>query len=162
MILDTGCGHFPHGDVNIDLFIDETEHRIKDKKNKAYEKLNIKNIPNFIHASSEYLPFKDNSFEEVFASNVIEHIQNPFLMFKEMHRVTKNIIYIVCPCRFKGQENIMHIHNFDKTWFIEASKKLKMNIDFIRYSDFKYFPHYLLPIARIPVGLEVQLSKKRG
>lgn len=42
-----------------------------------------------IHASGEYLPFPDNSFDLITCSEVLEHIRNPERALREMRRVLK-------------------------------------------------------------------------
>ncbi len=42
-----------------------------------------------ISASAEKLPFKDNSFDFIYSTNVLEHVQNPRLVIEESIRVLK-------------------------------------------------------------------------
>lgn len=42
-----------------------------------------------ISASAEKLPFSDNSFDFIYSTNVLEHVQNPGLVIKESVRVLK-------------------------------------------------------------------------
>ena len=64
-ILDVGCGHNPKGDVNIDLNHKATSHRSPNQTHIDDYDLNVKAIPNFIVASSEYLPFLDSVNESI-------------------------------------------------------------------------------------------------
>lgn len=41
-------------------------------------------------ASAEYLPFRNNVFDSVFCMNVIEHSDNPLMVFSETNRVSAN------------------------------------------------------------------------
>jgi len=52
-----------------------------------------------VHDLEKPLPFEDNYFEEVFASHVLEHINNFMGLMEELYRVCKNgaIIKIICP-----------------------------------------------------------------
>jgi len=43
-----------------------------------------------------HLPFKDESFNAVFSSHTIEHVQNPLLMLREMCRVANEKIVVRC------------------------------------------------------------------
>ncbi len=36
------------------------------------------------------LPFEDNRFEEIYASHLIEHLNNPLFLMQELHRISKN------------------------------------------------------------------------
>jgi len=82
--LDAGCGsgHFVQVFRNvIGLDIDIRKLR--------YLKL-VKRIRNpFVLGSAEYLPFKDEIFEQVMCSEVIEHIPESDKIFKEFCRVLK-------------------------------------------------------------------------
>lgn len=35
------------------------------------------------------LPFEDNSFDEIFASHLLEHIKNPLPLMQELHRIAR-------------------------------------------------------------------------
>ena len=39
-----------------------------------------------------HLPFKDKSFENVYASHVLEHLDNPICAIKEMIRVSRKTV----------------------------------------------------------------------
>lgn len=74
IMLDVGCGGSAQGDVNVDVYIPQP-------------------IPkNFILASAELLPFKDNSFDIVRSAYVIEHNLLPTEMIKEHFRVSSQMV----------------------------------------------------------------------
>ena len=50
-------------------------------------------------ASVYELPFEDNSFDVVFSSNLLHHLNDPKMALEEMKRVSRNIIIIVEPNR---------------------------------------------------------------
>jgi ubiquinone/menaquinone biosynthesis C-methylase UbiE len=80
-----------------------------------------------ITADSFHLPFNDNSFECVIASEIIEHVVDPSGFVKELFRVVKKggsliitipykekLIYYLCiHCNQKTPANA-HIHSFDE------------------------------------------------
>jgi len=85
-ILDIGCGAGDHlkklWGLGSLYGIDVTDSVLK-KAQKQNENIN------FIHAPAENLPFNDNFFDLVFSIEVVEHVQNPKKMFKEIQRVLK-------------------------------------------------------------------------
>lgn len=85
-LLNIGCGANATGDVNLDLYVEDTENH---RNSAEFLKLNVRAIQNFVRGDAQYLPFKDNAFEVVFSAQVIEHVKNPFLMLREMARVAK-------------------------------------------------------------------------
>lgn len=91
MMLDVGCGNNPRGDVNCDLYIRYSIHL---GKNKIIEP---KQIPNFVHCDAHFLPFKDNVFDIVHASHLLEHCKHPYLVLTEFKRVSKSKVYIKVP-----------------------------------------------------------------
>ena len=95
MKLDIGCGNFPTGDVNTDLFIEDIGHRTGTAKHLA-PSLAAQKIKNFVLCDAGALPFREDVFDEVYSSHTIEHVNDPSLMIKEMVRVSKDKISIVC------------------------------------------------------------------
>jgi SAM-dependent methyltransferase len=54
---------------------------------------------NLVQGTALSLPFKDNSFDIVFCSNLLHHIENPQDVIHEMKRVSTNYIVILEPNR---------------------------------------------------------------
>jgi len=46
-------------------------------------------FPAFVNGDAIKLPFKDNSFDFIFSSSLIEHLPKPYLLVKEARRVLK-------------------------------------------------------------------------
>ncbi|MGV9141456.1 MAG: class I SAM-dependent methyltransferase [Promethearchaeota archaeon] len=63
-------------------------------------------------------PFKDNTFDYIFSSNVLEHLDNPQKVLKELHRISKenSIIHFKVPYfRCEGAfADITHKHFFNR------------------------------------------------
>jgi ubiquinone/menaquinone biosynthesis C-methylase UbiE len=59
--------------------------------------MNPKGYSNFVKASAEHLPFRDNSFIEVYSSHLLEHLDNPDKALAEMKRVSKKTVRIILP-----------------------------------------------------------------
>lgn len=91
-VLDIGCGDIPHGSVNIDL--------LKEGSNRAHRAhdFNPRQIPNFVKADAAHLPFKDHSFDYVYCSHLLEHVQDIDLCLEEFGRVARRAIIIRVPC----------------------------------------------------------------
>lgn len=108
-VLDVGCGLKPCGDVNCDLFTNN---------------VNIQSVSNFVKCSAMNLPFTDQCFETVFSSHVIEHVPDPFLMFKELMRVSSKELLIRCPHKDGSGAHVPgHLSFFDFDWFLNEAKK---------------------------------------
>jgi ubiquinone/menaquinone biosynthesis C-methylase UbiE len=126
-ILDVGCGNgwvakefLPKGKQVYSLDISATNPA---KAKKLYPDKNHFGIT----ADSFQLPFSDNSFDCVIASEIIEHVVDPPEFIKELFRVVKNggrliittpykekLIYYLCiHCNHKTSANA-HIHSFDE------------------------------------------------
>lgn len=77
-VLDIGSGHNPHpnADVLADAYLDNRE-RADDA---------VMDRP-FVQADIENLPFEDNTFDFVNASQVVEHTENPYSAISELQRV---------------------------------------------------------------------------
>jgi len=126
-ILDVGCGkgwvseHFLPKGVKVHSLDVSTSNPAKAKE--LYPSEDHKGIA----ADSFRLPFVDDSFNVVIASEIIEHVVNPVEFVKELFRVVKKggnllvttpykekLIYYLCVhCNKKTPANA-HIHSFDE------------------------------------------------
>lgn len=157
MMLDVGCGNSPKGDVNVDLFTEATKHRSDNSP------LKTKKIPNFVKAHAEFLPFKNETFEVTFSSHVIEHVDNPFSMLREMARVTvkKGLVEIKCPHRFSTRRSGAskhHKHYFNITWFMKAAEKCGLTWMETKINC-RSFPHEFMPIFKLPNEISIVFRK---
>jgi hypothetical protein len=134
--LDVGCGSKPTGDVNVDFFVRGWNSQEGDQKRGGF--LNPKLIPNFVVADAEHLPFKDDVFEVVFSSHVIEHVAKPFLMYSEMRRVASRKVIVRCPHRQgSGAKRPFHFNYLDEGWFKLAVNRLgSQGLQFVRAYEF--------------------------
>ena len=125
--LDIGCAEKPIGSVNIDIIRHGGE--VYKEKQKKDALTNQHKIDNFVLADPEYLPFKDTCFNLVFSRHSIAHVNNPFLMLKEMNRVSKHKVIVRCPHRVgSGAKRSDHRYSFDEKWFETAAKKIGVSI----------------------------------
>ena len=82
-MLDVGSGHQPLKEAShlSDITIGKDEHRAGFKT--------VIDVRPFIVCSTEYLPFKKNSFHYVVSRHVLEHTDNPIKALNEMKRISK-------------------------------------------------------------------------
>jgi len=83
LVLEIGSGWNPS--LRSDVLI---EKYIFDKTERRYIAYVPKHRP-FIVGDGCYLPFVDNAFDYLICNHVIEHLNNPSLMFEEFKRITK-------------------------------------------------------------------------
>lgn len=82
-VLDVGSGHDPHPRANVivDKFVDDNTHRS--------DNIKVLRKQEFINADGENLPFKDNEFDYVICTHVLEHVSHPEKFIQELTRVGK-------------------------------------------------------------------------
>jgi len=104
--LNLGCGeHHKEGYVNLDwqpLTKPDVSH-------------NLNKFP---------YPFEDNSFDLVEAYHILEHLDKPFVVMKEMHRILKpgGKLRIKVPHFSRGFTHAEHVHGFDVTFPLYFNK----------------------------------------
>ncbi len=93
LCLDVACGAkpFPNASVLCDLNVSP----VPDRRMKT---LVTEGKP-FVLCDSRYLPFKDKAFDFATSYYLIEHMNDPWSLFKELKRVSKHG-YIQCPSWF--------------------------------------------------------------
>ncbi len=81
-VLDIGCGRspFPYATILVDRFLHPSRHR--------HEPL-IRGDKPLVLADVHHLPFADKSFDFVYCSHVLEHVDDPLLACAEIMRVGK-------------------------------------------------------------------------
>ena len=110
--LNLGCmGDYKKGWTNLDI----------DKSNN----------PDIVHDLSELpLPFPDNTFDYIYASHVLEHLDVDFFkLFKEFHRIMKSngVLEILVPhFSHLGSAGMDHKRQFNVREFYSFAKPLKL------------------------------------
>jgi SAM-dependent methyltransferase len=91
--LDIACGAkpFPEANVLCDL-------HVKPVPDRSMKNLVTQGKP-FILCNCYFLPFKDRAFDFVTSYYLIEHVTDPWSLFKELKRVSKHG-YVQCPSWF--------------------------------------------------------------
>ncbi|PVX25514.1 MAG: hypothetical protein CW691_04300 [Candidatus Bathyarchaeum sp.] len=150
-VLDVGCGSFPEGDVNCDLFVKDVGHRVQ-----AGKSFDAKKIKNFVLCAVDCLPFRKNAFDHVHSRFVIEHVTDPCKVIDEMVRVSDNKVTVMCPFWLGDKLNLnpTHVSFFNKKWFNRYISKRNV-FGSVRYSRFKPFLLFL----SVPSELTVELRK---
>lgn len=90
-------------------------------KKPGYVNLDWQSIvePDVSHDLNVYpYPFKDNEFDVIEAFHVIEHLDRPFSVMKELHRILKpgGVLSIKVPHFSRGMAHPEHAHGFDITF----------------------------------------------
>lgn len=98
-------------------------------------------------------PFEDSTFDLVEASHILEHLDKPFEMMKELHRILKpgGVLIVKVPHFSRGFTHAEHVHGFDITFPLyfnpTFTKSGYIGIDFkikeMRLDWFAFF--HLLP-----------------
>ncbi len=101
-ILDIGCGYTANKYANTVADVQDLSNFYKTKK--------------FIRITDKKLPFKDNEFDFVITSHVIEHVEDFQFFIKEIERITKQG-YIELPTRLG--DNIVFENLTDHIWWFK-------------------------------------------
>ena len=132
--LDLGCGlHKAPGSIGVDSNPDATGADVLADLNRP-------------------LPSPDDSFDEVCAVHVIEHVHDVMLTIAEMHRVTcdRGRIYLVTP------------HYTDSSSWRDPTHRWHLNTDSFRYwtnGGFHRERHWYTRLELREAGLHVELAR---
>ena len=133
-VLDIGCGYKPHDSATVICDVQDFSKLYKDKK--------------FVRLNEKSLPFKDQEFDFVIASHVLEHVEDPKFFIKELERVSSKG-YIELPTIL--EDNLVFENKKDHLWHTEfddnknelqISKKIQYLEPVITVSSIKKFSKY--------------------
>lgn len=118
-LLDIGCGKKPY-------------YKIFKKKVSSYIGLDLKDGD--VTGSALELPFPDNYFDTVFSSQVIEHVEDPFLMMRESMRVLKKGGYLIltAPLFWCLHEEPRDFFRFTKYGLLKLVEQANLTIIYIK------------------------------
>lgn len=69
---------------------------------------------------NNWLPFKDNYFEEFLASHLIEHLHNPLSFMQELHRISKNNAKLVVRLPYGSSDAAFEDPTHVKQYFLNS------------------------------------------
>lgn len=149
MNLDIGCGSlFAHNPRHEEQFLHADIQ-------KTVLNRNFLNIIYDVHK----LPFRDNIFDVVNASHLLEHVSNPSKALNEILRVSQRIAIIKVPhflskiARLDSRDKYgLHLHVFRRKWFFEQLKGYFF-ICTVNMEPFLYF-------FQRPYELEIRVFKR--
>jgi len=149
------------------LYVKATDHRPEGP-------IDIKNTPHFVCCDAHHLPFRDKSFETVYSKALLEHVDYPTTVLKEMLRVARNRVRFIVPHRFirgqlrwgnpKPRELNVHKTIFNRgnmtAWLnkIVGKENYEMEITKKSYPDF-YFFFLHINLFCLPRAIHVTINK---
>ena len=111
-VLDIGCGYTAHKNATVICDVQDLSNFYKNK--------------NFIKLDGKILPFKDDEFDFVIASHVLEHVEDVTTFIKELSRVSSKG-YIELPTVL--EDNLVFENKKDHIWHMEFDDiEKKLNI----------------------------------
>ena len=147
-VLDIGCGYTANENATVVSDVQDLSNFYKNKK--------------FVKITEKKLPFKDNEFDFVITSHVIEHVDDFQFFISEIERIS-NKGYIELPTKLG--DNLVFENSNDHLWMFEyddnsnillASKKQEFIEPFVSVSTAKK----LEKIFRQSLILEIIWSNK--
>jgi len=127
--------------------------------------------PDVVHDLNTYpYPFEDNSADEIIGYHVLEHLDRPFSVMKEIHRILKpgGKLHIKVPHFSRGFTHAEHAHGFDVTFPLYFNPRfvdygyfgVEYRLESMRLTWFA-FPHLLphLGYGRITIALLMGISR---
>ena len=151
-ILDIGCGYRAHPKASIIADIQDFSNYYKERK--------------FIKVDGKKLPFKDQEFDFVIASHVIEHVENFEIFIKELERVSSRG-YIELPSSLG--DNLVFENKTDHIWWflyndvngkLLVSKKNQIIEPFITVATAKIFEKIFRESLVIELAWEEKIDYK--
>jgi SAM-dependent methyltransferase len=122
-LLDLGCGKVP--------LYEAYKPYIKENICADWEKTLHKNSHIDIYANLNItLPFDDNTFDTIILSDVLEHIEDPNLLWKEMNRVLKESGFLILnvPFNYWIHESPHDFHRFTRFALEKAAVKSNFKV----------------------------------
>lgn len=121
--------------------------------------------PDVLHDLNVFpYPFADNTFDLIAAFHVMEHLDHPFIVMKELHRILKpdGRLHLKVPHFSRGFTHAEHTHGFDvmfpyyfdRTFTLSGYTGVEFQLEKIEFHWFA-FPHLLRRIGYGWVSLAI-------
>jgi predicted SAM-dependent methyltransferase len=132
-LLDLGCGNRKKsGAIGIDI--------------------NPKTSADVIHDLNKCpYPFKDSEYDQVYADNVIEHLNDVIAVVEEIHRISK-----------PGAQVVIYVPYFRSRWaFIDPTHKHFFTVESFSYYDPEHANNRLFPYSNAKFKVEKIIFNER-
>ena len=173
IILDVGCGTGEFGKIKpnnkIEVYGIDCDYTALNAASK-YE------IVKMVDLDCENLPFEDNFFDAILAKDILEHLQKPWLLLKEIHRIMKDDGIIIASVPMPKSDIVWsdytHLRGFTKecieTLFRDSQydviyvKKMGDIPFFRRFGLSEYIPNFLeIPPMNYFFGITFEIKAKK-
>ena len=115
MILDIGCGRIPLTSKRVEVI-----HVDINRRGKHLEVL----------CDAQHLPFKDKSFKIVHASHILEHVDNPLAVLREIRRICNGLAIIKIPNVYgRTIEDQTHLYSWNRDTFNHLLSKVFSHVE---------------------------------
>jgi len=144
--IDLGCGSVPTGDINLDRYMGYSPHHQGSIEATQY------NL--FIQGDVSRLPLKDKSVSRSKLSHVLEHVDNPLQVLRELARITDGLVIITVPNnRILEEEHPQHLFTWSRSSLLALVKRAGLTpVKTAYYSRPNWRPHLRrrLKVFRVP------------
>ena len=138
MILDLGCGW-------------HLIHKYLDVSNVVHVDI-IKTSIVTVQCDAQHLPFKDNMFILVWCSHVLEHVDNPYLVLKEIKRVANGKVIVKVPSGKLDFLTTKHIYTWNPNTLKNLLGKVFLNVKVEKHQKIPYFIRGLIYLLICRLG----------
>ncbi len=128
-LLDVGCGTKPYREVFADVV---EEHIGIDFPSSVSSNKESKNVE--VYSILPYLPFKNEAFDTVLATEVLEHVPEPSFAFDEIKRVLKKkgVLILTTPQSWGLHETPHDYYRYTRYGLKHLAEKNNFDVLFIK------------------------------
>lgn len=148
--LDLGCGdgtYLYNAVCDYGVGVDLSKSKLKLSK-KSHTQTNY----DLVKADAEFLPFKENAFDVILASEMIEHVPNPLTVMREIARICRFKAIISTPTqttiwrlvlRYIGKYNkygVTHLREFTQQELVQSLNSCGLHSTYLQAAPILEFP----------------------